>query len=108
MHCFTTVLALAAAVASSPVRQRRQTSSALITDLSIISQYWGQVTPYGDNAENYFGVEDVGLPDGCQIEQAHSLQRHANRFPTSSFDDGLNDQNFVGKVMNWTAANSTQ
>jgi Histidine phosphatase superfamily (branch 2) len=108
MHCFITVLALAAAVAASPVRQRRQTSSALITDLSIISQYWGQITPYGDNAENYFGVEDVGLPDGCQIEQAHSLQRHANRFPTSSFDDGLNDENFVGKVMNWTAANSTQ
>ena len=51
---------------------------------------------------------DVGLPDGCQIEQAHSLQRHANRFPTAFFDDGINDVNFAGKVMNWTAANATK
>ena len=36
----------------------------------------GQVSPYTDNDENHFGVNDVGLPDGCQIEQVHSLQRH--------------------------------
>ena len=41
----------------------------------------------------------------CQIEQAHSLQRHAQRFPTSSFDDGLNDENFAAKVLNFTKAN---
>jgi hypothetical protein len=103
--------ALAALVEASPApRERRQSSgsSSLLTDLNIISPHWGQISPYADNAENYFGVQDVGLPDGCQVEQAHSLQRHANRFPTSSFDDGANDQNFAGKVMNWTAVNSTK
>jgi hypothetical protein len=48
------------------------------------------------------------LPDGCQIEQVHTLQRHAQRFPTAFYDDGLNDENFGAKVMNWTAANSTK
>lgn len=103
--------ALAAFAEASPApRERRQSSSSssLLTDLNIISSHWGQISPYADNAETYFGVQDVGLPDGCQIEQAHSLQRHANRFPTSSFDDGINDENFAMKVMNWTAANSTK
>jgi hypothetical protein len=103
--------ALAALAEASPApRERRQSSgsSSLLTDLNVISSHWGQLTPYADNAENYFGVQDVGLPNGCQIEQVHSLQRHANRFPTSALDDGGNDDNFAGKVMNWTAANPTK
>jgi hypothetical protein len=110
MH-FLAAAALVALVEASPApRERRQTpsSTALLTDLSIISSHWGQLSPYADNAENYFGVQDVGLPNGCQLEQAHSLQRHANRFPTSSFDDGGNDDNFGGKVTNWTSANPTR
>jgi hypothetical protein len=39
----------------------------LLTDITEIQKYWGQISPYADNAENYFGVEYVGLPDGCQI-----------------------------------------
>jgi len=39
----------------------------LLTDINKISRSWGQVSTYADNAENYFGVEYVGLPDGCQI-----------------------------------------
>jgi hypothetical protein len=39
----------------------------LLTDISRIQKYWGEITPYSDNAENYFGVEYVGLPDGCQV-----------------------------------------
>ena len=109
MRLFVAAIAFAALVDASPaVRQRRQASTSLTTDLAYISSHWGQITPYADNAEDYFGVQDVGLPDGCQIEQAHSLQRHAQRFPASFFDDGLNDVNFAGKVMNWTAANSTK
>lgn len=50
-------------------------------------------------------MNDVGLPDGCQIEQAHSLQRHAQRFPTGGFDDGKNDEHFAAKVYNFTVAN---
>jgi hypothetical protein len=45
------------------------------------------------------------LPDGCQVEQAHTLQRHAERFPTGAFDDGKNDENFAAKVKNFTEAN---
>ena len=50
-------------------------------------------------------MDDVGLPDGCQVEQVHSLQRHAQRNPTGSFDDGINDENFAAKVFNFTSAN---
>ena len=65
----------------------------------------GQLSPYRDNDESAFGVDDIGLPDGCQIEQVHSLQRHAQRFPTGAFDDGANDENFAAKVANFTSAN---
>jgi hypothetical protein len=111
MRFLVAAAALAAFAEASPApRERRQSasSSSLLTDLNIISSHWGQVSPYADNVETYFGVQDVGLPDGCQIEQVHSLQRHANRFPTGVFDDGINDENFAMKVMNWTAANSTK
>ncbi|KAK3075030.1 hypothetical protein LTR53_002000 [Teratosphaeriaceae sp. CCFEE 6253] len=65
----------------------------------------GQISTYRDNDESYFGVDDVGLPDGCQIEQVHTLQRHAQRFPTGSYDDGENDANFAAKVYNYTSTN---
>ncbi|KAF2490043.1 3-phytase [Lophium mytilinum] len=81
-------------------------STSLISDTNLISKYWGQLTPYADNAADYFSVQDVGIPDGCQLEQAHTLQRHSNRFPTSFYDDGLNDENFGKKIMNWTSANA--
>lgn len=87
------------------LQPRASTNQTLISDLNVISQYWGQISPYRDNADNYFGVNDVGLPDGCQIEQVHSLQRHANRFPTSYQDDGINDETFAAKVLNFTTAN---
>ena len=76
----------------------------IVTDINTISQHWGQISPYRDNQENYFGVQDVGLPDGCQVEQVHSLQRHAQRFPTSSVTDGTNNENFAAKLANFTAA----
>ncbi|OCK74404.1 3-phytase [Lepidopterella palustris CBS 459.81] len=82
---------------------RSYPSSGLVSDISLISRYWGQISPYVDNPDNYFSVQDVGLPDGCQVEQAHSLQRHSNRFPTAFFDDGDNDVNFGQKIANWTS-----
>jgi hypothetical protein len=39
----------------------------LLTDITQIQRYWGQLSPYADNADNYFGVEYVGVPDGCQV-----------------------------------------
>lgn len=66
----------------------------------------GQLAPYRDNANDIFGVNDIGLPNGCQIEQVHTLQRHAQRFPTSYFDDGPNDQHFAEKVANFSQAHA--
>lgn len=103
-------LAFALTVSASPTSfDRRQVSSGsdLITDLSVIQRYWGEATPYFDNDETYFGVNATGLPDSCQIEQAHLLERHGSRFPTGSFDDGGNNANFAAKLQNFTTANAS-
>lgn len=86
----------------------QHSGSDILTDIDEISQYWGQISTYRDNDEDYFGVNNVGIPDGCQLEQAHSLQRHANRFPTGYFDDGLNDEAFATKITNFTKANPSK
>jgi hypothetical protein len=39
----------------------------LLMDITQIQRYWGQLSPYADNPEKYFGVEYVGVPDGCQV-----------------------------------------
>ena len=101
------VLAAVAVQARSFPRQASGPAN-LLTDLSTISQYWGQISPYSDNPEDYFRVVDVGLPSGCQVEQAHLLQRHANRFPTSGADDGGNDERFASKVLNFTKASTSK
>jgi hypothetical protein len=112
MHINFALLAiLPVLAASSPApRYRRQTSTnssaELLTDINVIQQYWGQLTPYADNGESYFGVSDTGLPNGCQVEQAHLLQRHGSRFPGGTYDDGPNMVNFAGKVTNFTKKSS--
>ena len=58
MQLLTTVVVLVAAVEAASVRQRRATSAALTSDLDFISSHWGQISPYRDNAETYFGVQD--------------------------------------------------
>ncbi|KAF2719221.1 phosphoglycerate mutase-like protein [Polychaeton citri CBS 116435] len=77
----------------------------ILKDIDTISLYWGQVSPYRDNSPDAFGIDYTGLPDGCQIEQAHTLQRHSQRFPTGYFDDGTNDERLAEKVSNFTSAN---
>ena len=79
-------------------------SAQLVTDLSTISRYWGPLTPYSDNAPDLWGVQDTGIPAGCQIEQAHVLQRHANRFPSDSDSD--NNQRFGEKVLDSASADA--
>ncbi|KIH86826.1 histidine phosphatase [Sporothrix brasiliensis 5110] len=90
MKCQVGLLSLA--MAGSAV------GSSLATDLNVISRYWGQLSPYADNDEDYFGVNDVGVPAGCALEQAHLLQRHAQRFGTGEFDDAPNDAAFAAKL----------
>lgn len=46
------------------------------------------------------------MPDGCQVEQVHTLQRHSQRFPTSYYDDGPNDERLAAKVANFTRDNA--
>ncbi|RKF80844.1 3-phytase A [Golovinomyces cichoracearum] len=77
----------------------------LLTDTSKISRYWGQLSPYSDNPATFFGVEYTGLPAGCQVESAQTLQRHADRFPSSWTDaeDGSSIMRFGRKVFNFTS-----
>src|ERR1700753_4027087 len=119
MKVITTLLSLASLVQAAPWDDTfyhnqkpwygdSNCGSQLISDLSVISQHWGQISPYSDNDDRYFGVQDIGLPDGCGIEQVHILHRHAQRFPTSFYDDGLNNENFGQKILNWTTANASK
>jgi hypothetical protein len=63
--CLAILLAATASTAYDP--------KPALTDISIISRYWGQISTYADNPDNYFGVDFVGLPDGCQVVSGHSL-----------------------------------
>ena len=67
LHIVAAFLASSGALAApGGVKSRRQsTNSTLLTDINTIQEYWGQISPYRDNDERYFGVNDVGLPDGC-------------------------------------------
>ncbi|KAF9736085.1 histidine acid phosphatase [Paraphaeosphaeria minitans] len=82
--------------AQQPLRPLEST----IDDVDYISHHWGQLSTYKYNAPGLFGVKKVGLPNGCQIEQVHLLQRHAERFPhPGDAQDGLNIERFTEKVM---------
>ncbi|GAO18007.1 hypothetical protein UVI_02060290 [Ustilaginoidea virens] len=93
MHssCYRLAL-LAAAVA--------QSAATVVTDIPSIYRLWGELSIYADNADNAFGVQYVGLPDGCQVETVSTLQRHAQRFPDSI--DGAVTRAFARKVANLT------
>lgn len=76
-----------------------------VRDIDYISRHWGQLSPYHSNIASHFGVRKVGLPDGCQIEQVHLLQRHAERFPhPGDPTDGQLLADFTGKVSAATEA----
>lgn len=42
-------------------------NNTVVTDIPKIFSTWGELSVYADNAENAFGVQYVGLPDGCQV-----------------------------------------
>lgn len=50
-------------------------TTSLLTDISKISRYWGQLTPYKDNPDDLFGVKYTGLPAGCQIVRFTKIQK---------------------------------
>ena len=39
----------------------------LVTDVADMYRSWGELSVYADNPEDAFGVQYVGLPDGCQV-----------------------------------------
>ena len=43
----------------------------------------GHLSPWG-RAEEGFGVEEMGLPEGATVKQMHLLHRHGARYPTGS------------------------
>lgn len=65
MRASALLVGLLAAVGEG--RKQRRDDGGLLKDINVISKYWGQVSPYFENEEDQFGVEDVGLPDGCQV-----------------------------------------
>ncbi|CEJ87353.1 hypothetical protein VHEMI04389 [[Torrubiella] hemipterigena] len=77
--------------------------TANAADIAKISGLWGELSTYKDNAADAFGVQYVGLPDGCQVESVSTLQRHAQRFPDSV--DGKVTGGFAEKLANFTKAN---
>lgn len=104
LFCISFLLPWASALAgpyrSSQEQQPLQPLESTIDDAEYISHHWGQLSTYRFNSPRLFGVKDVGLPDGCQIEQVHLLQRHAERFPhPGDAQDGLNIERFTAKVM---------
>ncbi|KAF2682005.1 phosphoglycerate mutase-like protein [Lentithecium fluviatile CBS 122367] len=79
-----------------------------IDDVSYVSRHWGQLSTYKNLPPGEFGVKNVGLPDGCQLEQVHLLQRHAERFPHPGDEqDGLNIEIFTRKVSKAIEAGKT-
>lgn len=43
----------------------------VVTDIPSIYRSWGELSVYADNADDAFGVQYVGLPDGCQVVRLH-------------------------------------
>lgn len=60
MRATTVSLALLASAATD-------VSAYVLTDAKAASRSWGELSSYEDNAESAFGVDFVGLPDGCQV-----------------------------------------
>lgn len=54
-------------------------STAAAVDIAKISGLWGELSTYKDNAQDAFGVQYVGLPDGCQVVSQHRLLRHTKQ-----------------------------
>jgi hypothetical protein len=85
-------------------RERRQSSTPtndqVTGNISLIMPYWANLSPYQDNDPDAFGVTDIGLPDGCQVEQVFLLHRHAARYPSNADTKDINE--VVAKLKNTT------
>ena len=58
------------------------TDNTVINDVTLISTFWSRLSSYKANHNDAFGIQNTGLPDGCQVEQAHVLHRNGERLPS--------------------------
>ncbi|KAG8871404.1 hypothetical protein FRB97_008719 [Tulasnella sp. 331] len=96
-------LVIGSGSAAPATSDKRRTSTQLLTDITVIQTYWGQIRPYNNSPSSYFGVKNTGLPDGCGYEQVHVLHRHGSRYPTGGAEDGENNERFAAMIANITA-----
>ena len=68
-----------------------------------IMQYWGNLSPY-------FSVDSHGLPEashlipeGCEVDEVHWLQRHGARYPTTQGDGPAGIARRLQETSGWTA-----
>jgi 3-phytase len=60
-----------------------------------MTRSWGQLSPY--NGAISFGATP-GVPETCQLSQAHGLYRHTERYPTSYYLEGGETEAFWSQV----------
>jgi hypothetical protein len=71
--------------------------SRVLTDISTIKQYWASLQLYEDGPQSRFGVKNVGLPQGCQVEQVQIFHRHSARYPSS--DENVLIRSLAAKIV---------
>lgn len=101
--------ALAAVLAPSGVLAGSQTDDQASWPVPTGSSYpsgfdittsWGNLSPYKPSTG--FDLPE-GVPQGCELSQAHVLHRHSQRYPTPYPLDGGSMLDFAYKVGNYTA-----
>ena len=95
--CLITVLAL---------QVKSKTVHVPVSTSMDASRDWGYLSVYADNPDNLFGIDYVGLPSGCHIEQVHVLQHSAQRQPMQVFEEGSNNGRFAQKLIEWRSQDS--
>lgn len=68
-----------------------------------IMQHWGNLSPY--HTANH-GLDDSSalIPEGCELDEMHWLQRHGARYPTSNPHGPAGFAQRVLKAKNWKAS----
>ena len=93
-------LAVADAASSSSTAASAPTGATYASGFDM-TRSWANLSPYKD--ADGFGVPN-GVPQGCELSQAHVLHRHAERYPTNYPLDGEGMQDFADKLANYSKA----
>lgn len=68
-----------------------------------IPNYWGNLSPY-HSVESH-GLDDASalIPEGCELEELHWLQRHGARYPTATPGGPADLGQRLKEATNWKA-----